>query len=563
MKKIICFILTMLIFAASVCAFQFPEPDWGALLSERRKMVNETDFELYTQGPVDAAPYFGAKLEPVGGAYFGMVSEYSDFIQPIASHLTYFSMSDGQTDIYYPANENIRNSNCVVTVGYTVDSLGSVNYDALRNALDTLHSYNRPMFIRFANEMNVSALGNDPTKYIEVFRTAANMVHEYPNFAVVWSPNDLGALDRPFAYFYPGDEYVDWVGVSSYLKKYFQANKNTTDKDATYFMTGDYAWTTNTLKPIIQFMEENNIQKPLMISEGGVETANHYGEDCASWASPRFRNMYYNVLMKYPQVKLINYFNVYRANEKMKYNIDDKPYAKYILSEAISSGAYIREYGENPDFVFAKAKDGHTLLAQQGIVKLYTLAHIPKSPYIEVSYYLDGVWYTKKEAAPYTCDLDISGLENGAHTIQIKSAGITREYTFYKNGNAIRFGAPPEVIPEEPIKIVVNGGQIYMDTPPVIVNDRTLVPVRAIFEALNAEVLWDANTRTVTAYGKGKNIKMTIDERFFTKDGEAIPLDAPAQIINDRTMVPARAVAEALDCNVSWDANTRTVFVKD
>lgn len=559
MKKAICLILATLFFSTSVCAFDFPEPDWGALLSEKKKMVSETDFELYTEGPVDSAPFFGAKLEPVGGAYFGMVSEYSDFVQPIASHLTYFSMSDAQTDIYYPANENIKNSNCVVTVGYTVDSIESVNYDVLRKALNNLASYNKPMFIRFANEMNVSALGDEPSKYIEIFRNVANMVHEYPNFAVVWSPNDLGALDRPFEYFYPGDEYVDWVGVSSYQKKYFQANKDTTDKDATYFMTGDYAWMTNTLKPIIKFMEENNIKKPLMISEGGIETANQYGEDCSSWASPRFRNMYYNVIMKYPQVKLINYFNVYRANEKMKYNIDDKAYAKYILSEAASSGAYIREYGKAPDFVFAKADDGHTLSAKQGIVKLYTLAHIPKTPYIEVNYYLDGEWYTKKDEAPYTCDLDISGLSDGEHTIKIATTGIDKEYKFYKKGNRIRFGAQPE---EEPIKIVVNGKNISLDAPPVIVNDRTLVPVRAIFEALNANVLWEAHTRTVTAYGKGKTIKMVIDESYFTKDETTIPLDAPAQIINDRTMVPTRAVAEALDCDVSWDGATRTVYVE-
>ena len=558
MKKIICLVLAMMLFSTSVCAFNFPEPDWGALLTEKRKMVNETDFELYTEGPVDSAPYYGAKFEPVGGTYFGMVSEYSDFVQPIASHLTYFSMADKQTDIYYPANENIWGSNCVATVGYTVESLDYVDYGVIRNALDNLASYNKPMFIRFANEMNVSELGNEPSRYIEVFRNVANMVHEYPNFAVVWSPNDLGALDRPFEYFYPGDEYVDWVGVSSYQKKYFQANKDTQEKDSIYFMTGDYAWTTNSLKPIIKFMEENNINKPIMISEGGVETANHYGEDCAPWASPRLRNMYYNVIMKYPQVKLINYFNVYRPNEKMKYNIDDKEYAKYILSEAASSGAYIREYGASPEFVFAKATDGHTLYAKDGIVKLYTLAHVPKTPYLQVNYYLDGEWYAVKEAAPYACDLYMSEVSDGEHTIKIVSGGNSREYTFYKKGNAIRFGAPPE---EEPIKLVVNGKKIELDSPPVIVNDRTLVPVRAMFEALNAEVLWDAPTRTVTAFGNGITIKMTIDEDVFTKNGSEISLDVPAQIIKDRTMIPARAAAEAMDCTVTWDGATRTVYV--
>ena len=56
------------------------------------------------------------------------------------------------------------------------------------------------------------------------------------------------------------------------------------------------------------FMEKNNIQKPLMISEGGVTTENIYGETLDAWSSPRFRNLYYNTIMKYPQIKVINYF---------------------------------------------------------------------------------------------------------------------------------------------------------------------------------------------------------------------------------------------------------------
>ena len=89
----------------------------------------------------------------------------------------------------------IRDGNSVVMVGWSIYNLDSVDYNHIRSVLNTLSTYNKPMFIRFANEMNVSALGDDPTKYVNVFRNVANIVHEYPNFAMVWSPNDLGALD--------------------------------------------------------------------------------------------------------------------------------------------------------------------------------------------------------------------------------------------------------------------------------------------------------------------------------------------------------------------------------
>ena len=559
MKTIICIMLSVMLFATPAMAFEFPEPDWGALLEEKKQMVYETDFELYTQGPADCAPYYGAILEPKSGTYFGMVSETSNFINPIGSHFTFFSMANKQTDIDYRIVKNIQNNNCVVTIGYTVDSLDDVDYGVIRNALDTLNGYNRPMLIRFANEMNVSSLGDDPQKYIKVFRKVADMIHEYYNFAVVWSPNDMGALDRPFEYFYPGDQYVDWVGVSTYQRKYFLANPNTTDTDAIYFMSGDYAWATNALKPIIKFMKDNNINKPVMISECGVEMWNNHRDDLSSWSLSRLRNLYYNVIMKYPQVKMINYFNTDIPGGKFGYYIGDNEDAKNILLEAASTGAYIREYGQNAEFVFAKANDGHNLTAKNGIIPLYTLAYIPKSPDVHVHYYIDGKWYSKKEFAPYSCNLDISKLGDGAHTIKISANSLSKTYIFYKKGNVIRFGCEPDV--SDKINVVVNGTELSFDTPPVMINDRVLVPLRAIFEALSAQVSWDDATSTVTATD-GKNIiKMTIDNNYFTKNGQKIPLDVPATLINDRTLVPARAVSESLDCRVEWEEQTQTVYI--
>ena len=527
-------------------------------------MVNEVDFELYTEGPVSAAPYYGARLEPRGGTYFGMIAENSDFVGNLGAYLTYFSMDDHQTDIYYPANEIIRANDCVVTIGYTVNSLGNVDYDVIRQSLNQLASYGKPMFIRFANEMNVSALGDEPEEYIAVFRNVANMVHEYPAFAVVWSPNDLGALDRPFEYYYPGDEYVDWVGISSYGKKYFGGQKNTAEKDAIYFMTGDYAWATNAIKPIVAFMEKYNIQKPIMLSECGVATENIFSEDCSSWASPRFRNLYYNLIMKYPQVKLINYFNTYRQENERYYVREttkavgtDKSYAMYIMNEALQSGAYIRKAGEAPEFVFTPANAGYTLQAADGILDLYTLAYVPKTPYLDVNYYIDGVWYGKKEAAPYKIELDLDGLSDGEHTVRIQAEGMQKSYTFLKRGNKIRFGGEPD------ISVLVNNTPATFDQPPIIEDGRTLVPLRAIFSALGAEVNWDADTRTVTAFKNNTQISLTIDSDKLYVNGAVITLDVPAKIVNDRTLVPVRAVSEGLNCSVAWDGASRTVYIEN
>ena len=97
--------------------------------------------------------------------------------------------------------------------------------------------------------------------------------------------------------------------------------------------------------------------------------------------------------------------------------------------------------------------------------------------------------------------------------------------------------------------------------PATIVEGRTLVPLRAIFEALGATVEWDSVTRTVTSEKDGTTIELAIDSDTLYKNGEPVTLDVPAQIMNGRTLVPARAVAEAYGVGVEWDSATRTVIL--
>ncbi len=123
---------------------------------------------------------------------------------------------------------------------------------------------------------------------------------------------------------------------------------------------------------------------------------------------------------------------------------------------------------------------------------------------------------------------------------------------------------------EEPIEIkltidskeiVVNGKASELDVPAQIVDSRTLVPLRAIFEALGASVEWNGETSTVTSAKGDTSVKLTIGENKIYVNDEAKELDVAAQIIESRTMVPARAVAEAYGCNVAWDGDTRTVII--
>lgn len=83
-------------------------------------------------------------------------------------------------------------------------------------------------------------------------------------------------------------------------------------------------------------------------------------------------------------------------------------------------------------------------------------------------------------------------------------------------------------------------------------------PCRAIFEALGAEVEWDDATRSITATRDDKTIEMTIGQTEMTVDGEAVTLEVAPTILNNTTLVPVRAVAESFDAQVGWnEANRR------
>lgn len=114
---------------------------------------------------------------------------------------------------------------------------------------------------------------------------------------------------------------------------------------------------------------------------------------------------------------------------------------------------------------------------------------------------------------------------------------------------------------EGDILVYVDGQKVSFDVPPQMINNRTMVPMRAIFEAIGAEVTWDAETRTASSSMNGTVVSIQIGADALVKNGEKIPLDVPAQVIDSRTLVPARAIAESFDCRVLWNGDQRAVRI--
>ena len=119
------------------------------------------------------------------------------------------------------------------------------------------------------------------------------------------------------------------------------------------------------------------------------------------------------------------------------------------------------------------------------------------------------------------------------------------------------------------VRVIVNGEGVIFDQPPVIENGRTLVPVRAVTEAMNAEVTWDGNRKAIVINRGGVMVSMNIGvpyiftgtEGQFADSYTKIPIDTAPAIYGGRTLLPIRAVVEALGGSVYWAEKNRTVYV--
>lgn len=144
---------------------------------------------------------------------------------------------------------------------------------------------------------------------------------------------------------------------------------------------------------------------------------------------------------------------------------------------------------------------------------------------------------------------------------------------------------PSQAYAAEDVKVYVNGAQLTdLDQPPVIVDGRTMVPMRAIFEALGCTVDWYSEDQVVAAYDLNTvlflQINSTYGNKMDTKEyidfmtqnpseeeikamrsSNTFSMDVPPMIVNSRTMVPLRTVGESMGAQVNWDGSARAVYI--
>ena len=114
---------------------------------------------------------------------------------------------------------------------------------------------------------------------------------------------------------------------------------------------------------------------------------------------------------------------------------------------------------------------------------------------------------------------------------------------------------------ENEMSVYVEGQKVSFDVPPQTINDRTMVPIRAIFEVMGATVNWDNATQTAICTKDNTVVKMTLNSKTEYINDVPYEMDVAPVIVDNRTLAPARYVAEAFGYFVNWDGNTKSVLI--
>lgn len=321
--------------------------DWGIQNTIRADHIR-TELDLYVEKPISTKKSL-AKFEPLGGTYLGLFlagwreNANADKVKGIygrnhAIYLTYTQWKKvyKDTNSYFPLSfaKKAKDNGSGIQIGWEpLNGLKEVVDDEyVRQFAREANQSGVPVFLRFAGEMNGEWVpwNSDPKEYIEKFRLIAKiMKEEAPNVAMVWSPNFLPRhnMDK----YYPGDDVVDWVGISLYTIPYSHGKEVLGGNPIDY------------LKPVYSKYS----YKPMMISEGAVS---HYSyqlkKDYTDWAKGQIGNMYAFLPKMFPQIKAITYFNYDKLgttydNANNNYDLGDNKKVDSIYQELIEDSYFI------------------------------------------------------------------------------------------------------------------------------------------------------------------------------------------------------------------------------
>ena len=418
-----------------------------------------TEIYTVTQTPGSDYPYYGARNEPRSGVYYGRTAEggtlpngqyglvnqsqmdgesaigfYFDITQGYS--LEYWNymygpaLADGNRAFMVYINFANEGSDCAAFAGGAHDA-------RLNETFSYLNTLSNPVFIRIGGEMNVWGNAADPAAYIAAFQHVASLARaRAPRAALVFAPNFSSANRVDMDSFYPGDAYVDWVGVSLYYNLYHHSISD--PSQAAFLGVGEYGDAMLNVQQAVNLSRLH--KKPLMATEGGAGNA-YNGTDISAWAAERMQKAYAFLPMVYPEMKCIISSDYHYSWEPISYTF---------YNNSTVTSAYRKAVSSNPTYLHS-VKDTasyYTRLSAytgdySGTMTFTAYTYSPTK--LTAAWSVDGQVLATAADYPYSFTLNCDTLASGAHTLAVTfSNGETKSYPF-----TIAGGTAP-VVPETP-----------------------------------------------------------------------------------------------------------------
>lgn len=421
--------------------------DFNDVIISTSKQIIQLDpmTEVYavTQN-LSQIPNYYQLYEPAAGAYFGRTQNGGNTAplveeSAISFYIECLQQSIGQFDYLIG---DYATGNRVIQICYNMPNHGSSVSQVLTEGANAqliadmqyLGSLNAPIFLRIGGEMN--DYKPDAEQYKNAFIKIANYARNYaPNVALVFSPNDIspwGLWSEDVMRYYPGDQYVDWVGLSSY------SNLKSGLSNDMFYGAGDYSDPIHNLVEVVQTFGD---RKPILISESG-SAYQVDGQNLTSYAQSQLTKLFTYANMVFPQVKGIINFD---------YNPSGSAGDYYAMSSNSTLLSTYRDVISNNNTLLSSFYDKKTSAyvkagTYQDSLSTLSLAAFCSpvgQPEMSVGYVLDGASIPSGQAMPYTCNIDVASLALGTHSLTVNFYGDNgfsdvKHYSITKNsGNSV------------------------------------------------------------------------------------------------------------------------------
>lgn len=541
-------------------ASQYDDEFYDYVKASKARMLQYTsEIKMYTSG--GQSTYYGAINEKKNGVLFGTCANGGtrSKLENESMVLTYQEL--GQSLISYNVGV-IRNAaseglavefalNCPKE-GNDIKNIRKMD-SYLKEISDLFNKYpDVPIFLRFAAEFDIWTTLANPDEFVLAFRYVSQYFkNRNDNVAIVWSPNQVSNWYINIDDFYPGDEYVDWIGISLYAQKYFLGDPNQKEENEIVFKSGVNS---NPVIAVKEIVEKYGNRKPIMISESGCgHKLVKSGENTTDFAVQRLKEYYSYLPMVYPQIKLIAYFDWYvdAASEKNDFRLSTNTTLQNEYLKLVRGQRFIQDkYSNNTDFCYRAVYNGCNV---ESVFEVSCYAHLYNSRLTKVTYFIDDNYVGMSSEIPYTTMIDASDY-SGSHRLKA-IATFDNGKTLVTESNININSTVSDIVVE------IDDERIYFDQEPILFNNRTMVPMRKIFEELGAKVTWDANSQTASGKKGDRTVRVTIGQKVMYVNNKVVELDTAPFVLSGRTLVPARAVAEGLGCDVDWDGKYSIVSI--